>query len=96
LLKKWRILGNLAKSWSGGKWTMIRFLFGVVVGVLIFFFFLYFGGGKSVKKVGEGLTDTGKKMEVLEQGIRKGKEDVIEQIEKRIFKKEKETKKKGQ
>jgi len=38
---------------------MLKFLFGVVIGILIFFFFLYFGGGKTVKKIGEGLTDTG-------------------------------------
>ncbi|NWF94302.1 MAG: hypothetical protein HXY46_15505 [Syntrophaceae bacterium] len=75
---------------------MIRFLFGVIVGILIFFFFLYFGGGKTVKKLGQDLTDTGKRMEVLEEFIRKGKEDVMEGIEKRIFKKEKETQKKGQ
>ncbi len=75
---------------------MIRFLLGVVVGILLFFFFIYFGGGKAVKKVGEGLSDTGKKMEVLEDMVRKGKEDVTEGIEKRIFKKEKETQKKSQ
>jgi len=69
---------------------------GVIVGILIFFFFLYFGGGKAVKKVGEGLTDTGKKMEVLEETLREGKEDVIEGIEKRLFKKEKEPQKKSQ
>ena len=75
---------------------MVKFLFGVAVGILLFFFFIYFGGGKAVKKVGEDLTDTGKKMEILEQAIRKGKEDVTEGIEKRIFKKEKETQKKSQ
>jgi hypothetical protein len=75
---------------------MIKFLFGVIVGILIFFFFLYFGGGKSIKKVGEGLTDTGKKMEVLEETIRKEKEDVTKGIEKKFFKEEKAVPKKGQ
>ena len=75
---------------------MIKFLLGVIVGIPIFFFFLYFGGGKSIKKVGEGLTDTGKKMEVLEETIRKEKEDVTKGIEKKFFKEEKAVPKKGQ
>jgi hypothetical protein len=75
---------------------MIKFLFGVIVGILIFFFFLYFGGGKSIKKVGEGLTDTGKRMEVIEEVIRKEKEDVTKGIEKKFFKEEKAVPKKGQ
>jgi len=75
---------------------MIKFLVGVIVGILIFFFFLWFGGGKTVKRVGEGLTDTGKKMEILEQTIRKEKEDVTKGIEKRFFKEEKAVPRKGQ
>jgi hypothetical protein len=75
---------------------MIKFLFGVIVGILIFFFFLYFGGGKTIKKVGEGLTDTGKKMEALEEVVRKEKEDVTKGIEKKFFKEEKAAPKKGQ
>jgi hypothetical protein len=74
---------------------MIRFLFGVVVGILIFFFFLYLGGGKTVKKIGEGLSDTGKKMEVLEETIKKEKDEVGKGI-KKIFKEEKEVPKKSQ
>jgi hypothetical protein len=46
--------------------------------------------------VGEGLTDTGKKMEVLEETIRKEKEDVTKGIEKKFFKEEKAVPKKGQ
>jgi hypothetical protein len=55
---------------------MVKFLMGVIIGVLIFFFFIYFGGGKTMKKVGEGLTDTGKKMEALEEVIKKEKDEV--------------------
>ena len=55
---------------------MIKFMMGVIVGILIFFFFIYFGGSKTVKKVGEGLTDTGKKMEVMEQMIKKEKGEI--------------------
>jgi len=75
---------------------MIRFLFGVIVGILLFFFFFYFGGGKTVKKVGEGLTDTGKRMEVLEETIKKGKEDLEKGIRKPFHKKEEKEQKKGQ
>ena len=75
---------------------MIKFLFGVIVGALIFFFFLYFGGGKSVKKVGEDLIDTGKKMEVIEEVIRKETGDVVKGIEKKFFKEGKAVPKKGQ
>jgi hypothetical protein len=59
-LKKWKILDNLEPKEGGAKTEMIRFLLGVIVGVLILLLFIYFGGGKTVKKVGEGLTETGK------------------------------------
>jgi len=75
---------------------MMRFLLGVIVGILIFFFFVWFGGGKSVKKVGEELIDTGKRMEVLEETIRKEKEDVGKGIQKKFFKEEKGIQKKVQ
>jgi hypothetical protein len=75
---------------------MLKFLFGVVIGILIFFFFLYFGGGKTVKKIGEGLTDTGKKMEVLEETIKKEKEDLGKGLQKKFFKDGKEIQKKSQ
>jgi hypothetical protein len=75
---------------------MIKFLLGVIIGVLIFLFFLWFGGGKAVKKIGEGLTDTGKKMEVLEETIRKEKEDVSKGLQKKFLKEEKEPQKKSQ
>jgi len=75
---------------------MIKFLLGVILGILIFFFFLWFGGGKTVKKIGEGLTDTGKKMEVLEETVRKEKEDVSKGLQKKFLKEEKEPQKKSQ
>jgi hypothetical protein len=78
---------------------MIKFLMGVVVGILIFFFFLWFGGGTTVKKVGEGLTDTGKKMEALEEVIKKEKDEVWSGVKSGVKKKildEKETPKKNQ
>jgi len=75
---------------------MIKFLLGIIVGILLFFFFLYFSGGESVKKVGEGLTDTGKKMEVLEEVIRKEKSEVGKGIQKKFFNEEKVVPKKGQ
>jgi hypothetical protein len=74
---------------------MIKFLWGVIIGILIFFFFLYFGGGKNVKKVGEDLSITGKKMEAMEEVIKKGKEDIGKEI-KKFFKEEKAAPKKDQ
>ncbi len=75
---------------------MIKFLMGLIVGILIFFFFIYFGGGKTVKKVGEGLTDSGKKMEVMEEMIKKEKGEVEKDVKKKIFKEEREVPKKSQ
>jgi hypothetical protein len=95
-LKKWKILDNLEPKEGGAKTEMIRFLLGVIVGVLILLLFIYFGGGKTVKKVGEGLTETGKRMEQLEEVIKKERDEVGKDIKKRILKEEKEAPKKGQ
>jgi hypothetical protein len=84
------------RSGKGGKRAMMRFLLGVIVGILICFFFIWAGGGKFVKKVGEGLIGTGKKMEVLEEVIKKEKEEVGKGIQKKILKEEKEIQKKSQ
>ena len=79
---------------------MIKFLLGVIAGILIFFFFIWAGGGTFVKKVGKGLTDTGQKMEVLEEVIKKEKDDVWEGaksgVKKKILKEEKAIPKKTQ
>jgi hypothetical protein len=85
-----------ARSGKGGVRAMIKFLMGVIVGILIFFLFIYFGGSKAVKKVGEGLTDTGKKMEVMEEMIKKEKGEVEKGVKKKIFKEEKDVTKKVQ
>jgi hypothetical protein len=76
--------------------AMIKFLFGVIVGILLCFVFLYFGGAKTVKKVGENLVDTGKKMEVMEETIRKEKEGLWMGDKKKTLKEERETPKKTQ
>ena len=79
---------------------MVKFLLGVLVGILIFFFFVWFGGGKSVKKIGEGLSETGKRIEVLEETIKKEKDEVWGEmksgVKKKILKEEKGAQKKGQ
>ena len=85
-----------ARSGKGGRRAMIKFLMGVIVGILIFFLFIYFGGSKAVKKVGEGLTDTGKKMEVLEEMVKKEKGEVEKDVKKKIFKEERDATKKIQ
>jgi hypothetical protein len=79
-----------------GESTMIRFLLGVIVGILLFLFFLYFGGGKTVRTIGEGLSDTGKKMEVMEETIKKEKEGIGSGIKKKFFKEERQIPKKSQ
>ncbi len=77
---------------------MIKFLVGVVVGILLFLLFIFFGGGTTVKKIGEGLTDTGKKMETLEGVIKKEKDEVWggvkSGVKKKILGEEKEAPKK--
>lgn len=75
---------------------MIRFLLGVIIGIFIFFLFIYFGGGKTVKKMGEGLTETGKRMEVIEELVKKEKGEIGKEIQKKILKEEKEAPKKTQ
>ena len=39
-----------------------------------------------MKKVAEGLTDTGKKMEVMEEMIRKEKGEIEKDVKKKIYK----------
>ncbi len=73
---------------------MIKFIMGVIVGILLFFLFIYFGGSKTMKKVGEELTDTGKKMEVMEQMIKKEKGEVERDVKRKILKEDKGTTKK--
>jgi hypothetical protein len=68
---------------------MIKFIMGVIVGILIFFFFIYFGGSKTVKKAAEGLTDAGKKMEVIEQIIKKEKGEVEKDVKRKTLKEDK-------
>ena len=79
---------------------MIKFLLGVVVGILLIIFFIWAGGGTFVKKVGEGISGTGKKMEVLEEVIKKEKDEVWSGVKsgvkKKIMKEEKEAPKKSQ
>jgi hypothetical protein len=94
-LKKMRILDNLKKEGGGGQTAMTKFLIGVIVGIVIFFLFIWFGGAKTVMRVGEGLTDTGKKMEIIEEKVRKEK-DEIGRIIKGFFQDEKEVQKKNQ
>ena len=68
---------------------MIKFLMGVVVGILVCLLFMYFGGGKTVKKIGEGLADTGQKMEAVEDLMKKETDDTLKGIKKKILKEDK-------
>jgi hypothetical protein len=95
-LKKSRIPDTLKSKEGGEIREMIRFLLGVVTGILILLLFIFFGGGKAVKKVGEGLTETGKRMEHLEEVIKKEGDAVGKDIKKKILKEEREIQKKSQ
>ena len=72
---------------------MIKFLLGVIVGILIFLLFTYFGGGKTVTKIGEGVTDTGKKIAavegVMKEAIRKETDETLQGMKKKLLKEEK-------
>jgi hypothetical protein len=85
---------------DGGKREMTKFLLGLLVGLLICFLFVWFGGGKTVKKLGENLYETGKRMEVMEEKVKKEKDEVWGEmksgVKKKILKDEKEIQKKGQ
>jgi len=65
---------------------MIKFVLGVIVGIILCLFFLYFGGGTTVKKIGEGLSDTGKKMEALEGVMKKEADETLKGVKQKIFK----------
>lgn len=75
---------------------MVKFLLGLIVGILVCFLFVYFGGGRTVKKIGDGLSDTGKKMEVMEEVIKKEKDDTLKGVKQKILKEEKGPRKEGQ
>jgi hypothetical protein len=75
---------------------MIKFILGIIVGILICCLFIYFGGGKTVKSIGEGLTDTGKKMEAVEDLMKKEADDALKDVKKKVLKEEKVPRKEGQ
>jgi len=79
---------------------MLKFLLGVLVGILIFLLFTYFGGGKTVTKIGEGLTDTGKKIEavegVMKKAIQKETDETLQGMKKKLLKEEKDLQKSTQ
>ena len=79
---------------------MIKFLLGVIVGILIFLLFTYFGGGKTVKMIGEELTDTGKKIEavegVMKEAVRKEADETLQGMKKKLLKEEKDLQKSTQ
>ena len=75
---------------------MIKFVLGVIVGIVLFLFFLYFGGGTTVKKLGEGLSDTGKKMEALEGVVKKEADEALKGVKKKIFEEAKDSSKSNQ
>ena len=76
---------------------MGKFLLGILVGIILAFLFLMLGGGKTVRTVGENLAETGKRMQLIEDSIRKDKETIENVIKKKFSsKEEKEAPKKTQ
>ena len=75
---------------------MIKFMLGVIVGIVLCLVFLYFGGGATVKKIGEGLSDTGKKMEALEGVVKKEADEALKGVKKKIFEEAKDSSKSNQ
>lgn len=75
---------------------MMKFVLGVIVGIVLCLFFLYFGGGTTVKKLGEGLSDTGKKMEALEGVVKKEANEALKGVKKKIIEEGKDSSKTNQ
>ncbi len=79
---------------------MVKFFLGVVVGLLIFLLFTYLGGGRTVKRIGEGLSDTGKRMEAMEgvmkDAVKKEADEKLKDMKKKLLKEEKELQKSAQ
>lgn len=75
---------------------MGKFLLGILVGIILVFLFLMLGGGKTIRTVGENITETGKRMQLIEESIRKDKETIENVIKKKFSKEEKEGPKKTQ
>ena len=79
-----------------GEKRMGKFLLGILVGIILVFLFLMLGGGKTLRTVGENITETGKRMQLIEESIRKDKETIENVIKKKFSKEEKEGPKKTQ
>lgn len=75
---------------------MGKFLLGILVGIILVFLFLMLGGGKTIRTVGENITETGKRMQLIEESIRKDKETIENVIKRKFSKEEKEGPKKTQ
>ncbi len=48
----------------------MRFLLGVIVGIILAFLFIYWGGGKLLKETGERAVKVGEKMEQYKKAFK--------------------------
>lgn len=48
----------------------MRFLVGVIVGIILAFLFIYWGGGKFLKTTGEKAVEIGEKVEKYEKAFK--------------------------
>lgn len=53
----------------------MRFLLGVIVGIILAFLFIYWGGGKILKKTGEKAVEVGEKVEKYEKAFKEAFSD---------------------
>ena len=69
---------------------MKKFLLGIVIGIILIFIFIYFGGGSTLKSLGERTIELGEKIELYEKSLKETTRGLIEKkelIEKEVIKK---------
>ena len=69
---------------------MKKFLLGIAIGIVLIFIFIYFGGGSTLKSLGERTIELGDKIELYEKSLKETTRGLIEKkerIEKEVIKK---------
>ena len=69
---------------------MKKFLLGIAIGIILIFIFIYFGGGSTLKSLGERTIELGEKIELYEKSLKETTRGLMEKkelIEKEVIKK---------
>lgn len=69
---------------------MKKFLLGIAIGIILIFIFIYFGGGSTLKSLGERTIELGDKIELYEKSLKETTRGLLEKkerIEKEVIKK---------